>query len=227
MSQDTTVNAGEIARLVDVGRAAVSNWRRRYEDFPQPVGGTASSPLFSLAEVEDWLRRNGKSFEVSLADRVWQQLRASDDDLRLGNVVASAGEVLLALREGGSVAGELAEAVGELGDELGHRGAFEALCDRYLAAHSRQMAVTAPSIADLMAGVVGERGVVLDPACGLGGLLLAVGGARVLGEDVNEVSARIASVRMRLADLSDSVIVAGDSLREDEFEGELADAVVC
>jgi hypothetical protein len=227
MSQDTTVNAGEIARLVDVGRAAVSNWRRRYEDFPQPVGGTASSPLFSLAEVEDWLRRNGKSFEVSLADRVWQQLRASDDDLRLGNVVAWAGEVLLALREGGSVAGELAEAVGELGDELGHRGAFEALCDRYLAAHSRQMAVTAPSIADLMAGVVGERGVVLDPACGLGGLLLAVGGARVLGEDVNEVSARIASVRMRLADLSDSVIVAGDSLREDEFEGELADAVVC
>src|SRR5947209_11572873 len=131
MSQDTTVNAGEIARLVDVGRAAVSNWRRRHEDFPQPVGGTASSPLFSLAEVEDWLRRNGKSFRVSLADRVWQQLRASDDDFRLGQVVARAGELLLALRDGEPADGQLAGSVAELADQLGHRGAFEALCDRY------------------------------------------------------------------------------------------------
>ncbi|HEX4703803.1 MAG TPA: SAM-dependent methyltransferase, partial [Pseudonocardiaceae bacterium] len=75
MSEDTTVNAGDIARLVDVGRAAVSNWRRRHDDFPQPVGGTASSPLFSLPEVEKWLRRNGKTYQVSLAERAWQRLR--------------------------------------------------------------------------------------------------------------------------------------------------------
>jgi hypothetical protein len=228
MSQDTTVNAGEIARLVDVGRAAVSNWRRRYEDFPQPVGGTASSPLFSLTEVEDWLRRNGKSFRVSLADRVWQQLRASDDDLRLGQVVARAGELLLALRDGEPVDGDLAGAVAELAAELGHREAFEALCDRYLVAHSRQLAVTTSSVAALMAELVGTSGgTVLDPACGLGGLLLAVGGQRVMGQDANEVSARIASVRMRLAKVADSSIVAADSLREDRFGDEIVDAVVC
>lgn len=228
MSQDTTVNAGEIARLVDVGRAAVSNWRRRYEDFPQPVGGTASSPLFSLTEVEDWLRRNGKSFRVSLADRVWQQLRASDDDLRLGQVVARAGELLLALRDGEPVDGDLADAVAELAGELGHREAFEALCDRYLVTHSRQLAVTTPSVAAVMAELVGAgRSTVLDPACGLGGLLLAVGGRRVLGQDANEVNARITSVRMRLAELADSSIVAADSLREDRFGDELADVVVC
>ncbi|HVV24764.1 MAG TPA: SAM-dependent methyltransferase, partial [Pseudonocardiaceae bacterium] len=95
MSQDATVNAGDIARLVDVGRAAVSNWRRRYGDFPQPVGGTASSPLFSLHEVEEWLRRNGKTYEVSLADRTWQRLRTAGDDLRLGALVAAAGALLL------------------------------------------------------------------------------------------------------------------------------------
>ncbi|HJP79795.1 MAG TPA: N-6 DNA methylase [Pseudonocardiaceae bacterium] len=227
MSQDTTVNAGEIARLVDVGRAAVSNWRRRYEDFPQPVGGTASSPLFSLTEVEDWLRRNGKSFRVSPADRVWQQLRASDDDLRLGQVVARAGEMLLALLDRAPVTGDLAGPIAELAAELGHRDAFEALCERYLAAHSRQLAVTAPSIVALLAELVGTRDTVLDPACGLGGLLLAVGGRRVLGQEVSEVSARIASVRMRLAELPDSTILAGDSLREDGFGDELADAVVC
>ncbi|HEY4018415.1 MAG TPA: N-6 DNA methylase [Pseudonocardiaceae bacterium] len=227
MSQDTTVNAGEIARLVDVGRAAVSNWRRRYEDFPQPVGGTASSPLFSLTEVEDWLRRNGKSFRVSLADRVWQQLRASDDDLRLGQVVGRAGELLLALRDGEPAAGELVGAVAELARELGYREAFEALCERYLAAHSRQLAVTAQPVVRLLAELVGDRGTVLDPACGLGGLLLAAGGRRALGQDVSEVSARIASVRMRLAGVQDSSVVAADSLREDGFDGELADAVVC
>ena len=50
--EDVTVNAADIARLADVGRAAVSNWRKRFEDFPQPVGGTASSPAFSLADIE-------------------------------------------------------------------------------------------------------------------------------------------------------------------------------
>src|SRR5882757_4913351 len=94
MNENTTVNAGDIARLVDVGRAAVSNWRRRYQDFPEPVGGTASSPLFSLPEIEEWLRRNGKAYRVSLADRAWQRLRAGSDDLRLGDLVALAGAQL-------------------------------------------------------------------------------------------------------------------------------------
>jgi N-6 DNA methylase len=99
MNQDAMVNAGDIARLVDVGRAAVSNWRRRHDDFPQPVGGTASSPLFSLREVEEWLRRNGKRVEVTLADRTWQRLRAAGDDLHLADRVAAAGALLLAIRD--------------------------------------------------------------------------------------------------------------------------------
>lgn len=98
MRDDATVNAGDIARLAGVGRAAVSNWRRRHDDFPQPIGGTSSSPLFSLGEVEGWLRRNGKVHDVSLADRVWQGLRGSGDDLHLGDTVAEAGAFLLYLR---------------------------------------------------------------------------------------------------------------------------------
>ncbi|GAA4227931.1 hypothetical protein GCM10022254_16830 [Actinomadura meridiana] len=38
------VTASEIARLAEVGRAAVSNWRRRFDDFPDAVGGTPASP---------------------------------------------------------------------------------------------------------------------------------------------------------------------------------------
>ncbi|MFF5428230.1 MULTISPECIES: N-6 DNA methylase [unclassified Streptomyces] len=70
----TEVTAAGIARLAGVGRAAVSNWRRRHADFPKPVGGTETSPSFALAEVEQWLRDQGKLAEVPLRERVWQQI---------------------------------------------------------------------------------------------------------------------------------------------------------
>nr|WP_237541130.1 N-6 DNA methylase [Streptomyces sp. SID4936] len=60
--------------MAGVGRAAVSNWRRRHADFPKPVGGTETSPSFALSEVEQWLRDQGKLAEVPLRERVWQHL---------------------------------------------------------------------------------------------------------------------------------------------------------
>ncbi|MFF3687372.1 N-6 DNA methylase [Streptomyces sp. NPDC002187] len=73
-NSSSEVTAAGIARLAGVGRAAVSNWRRRHADFPKPVGGTETSPSFALAEVEQWLRDQGKLAEVPLRERVWQQL---------------------------------------------------------------------------------------------------------------------------------------------------------
>ncbi|GAA3372306.1 N-6 DNA methylase [Streptomyces sannanensis] len=73
---EAEVTAAGIARLAGVGRAAVSNWRRRHADFPKPVGGTEASPSFALADVERWLRDQGKLVEVPLRERVWQQLAA-------------------------------------------------------------------------------------------------------------------------------------------------------
>ncbi|KUJ66768.1 restriction endonuclease subunit M [Streptomyces albus subsp. albus] len=70
----TEVTAAGIARLAGVGRAAVSNWRRRHADFPKPVGGTETSPTFALGDIEQWLRAQGKLAEVPLRERVWQLL---------------------------------------------------------------------------------------------------------------------------------------------------------
>src|SRR4051794_37354552 len=92
---DATVSAADIARIAGVGRAAVSNWRRRYPDFPQPVGGTTNSPLFSLVQVEGWLDQHGKSFRMSSADRFWQRVRTTVDDIRLGELVGHIGACLL------------------------------------------------------------------------------------------------------------------------------------
>ncbi|MFF6903537.1 hypothetical protein [Streptomyces hydrogenans] len=54
------VNMAQIAREAGVGRAAVVNWRRRYDDFPQPVGGTPESPLFRADEATAWLHAYDK-----------------------------------------------------------------------------------------------------------------------------------------------------------------------
>ncbi|MCP2361460.1 hypothetical protein HD597_008480 [Nonomuraea thailandensis] len=227
MSHDPTVNAGDIARLAGVGRAAVSNWRRRHDDFPQPVGGTANQPLFSLRQVESWLRRYGKSYQVSLGDRVWQRLKAAGD-LRLGELVAQAGSLLTRADTDGGLDSELAELVRELGERHGASAAYEFLCERYLEAHSRQLSVTREDVAALMVRLVGAGGAtVLDPACGVGTLLLAPGApVRVLGQELSETSAAITASRLLLRGV-EATIVAGDTMRHDGFAGERADAVVC
>ncbi|WP_433374048.1 N-6 DNA methylase [Streptosporangium sp. CA-115845] len=266
--QEITVNAGDIARLAGVGRAAVSNWRRRHEDFPQPVGGTTSSPLFSLPEIAVWLRANGKSFEVSLGDLVWQRMRTSVDDLRLGELVAKVGAFLLFLRReptawrdhGTKSLTRMAEVttdlpgsadlrlddlalvrlVAELATERDPLEVFEFLCERYVEAHSRQLSVTRDDVAELMVRLVVREGdVVLDPACGVGTLLLgadtltarrgsaSTGGKTVLmGQEVSETNALLSAVRVLLRG-TEARIVAGDSLREDGLAGDVADAVVC
>ncbi|MFC4897247.1 N-6 DNA methylase [Streptosporangium amethystogenes subsp. fukuiense] len=267
-SQEITVNAGDIARLAGVGRAAVSNWRRRHEDFPQPVGGTTSSPLFSLPEIAGWLRANGKSFEVSLGDLVWQRMRTSVDDLRLGELVAKVGAFLLFLRReptawrdhGTKSLTRMAEVttdlpgsadlrlddlalvrlVAELAAERDPLEVFEFLCERYVEAHSRQLSVTRDDVAELMVRLVVREGdVVLDPACGIGTLLLGAdsstarrgsasnGGKTILmGQEINETNALLSAVRVLLRG-TEARIVAGDSLREDGLAGDVADAVVC
>ncbi|MDH2389795.1 N-6 DNA methylase [Streptomyces sp. HNM0663] len=91
------MTAAGIARLAGVGRAAVSNWRRRHADFPKPVGGTETSPSFALAEVERWLRNQGKLAEVPLRERIWQQL-AGHPAGPLAALV-QAGCVLLVVRD--------------------------------------------------------------------------------------------------------------------------------
>ncbi|MGC9439793.1 N-6 DNA methylase [Streptomyces sp. WG5] len=93
----TEVTAAGIARLAGVGRAAVSNWRRRHADFPKPVGGTETSPSFALAEVEGWLREHGKLAEVPLRERVWQQLVGHPEGP--GTALTHAGCVLLLIHD--------------------------------------------------------------------------------------------------------------------------------
>ncbi|GAA0917566.1 N-6 DNA methylase [Nonomuraea longicatena] len=225
MQDEVLVNAVDIARMADVGRAAVSNWRKRFDDFPQPAGGTASSPAFSLSEVERWLRDHGRYVEVSPLERLWQRLRSSTDDLRLGEAVTHVGAVLLGERP--KLDNALVGEIHKVGRMHGAVAAFDEICARYIDLHSRRLLITPPSVARLMTAIGGTAGGrILDPACGIGTVLLESHGSRVSGQELNENAAGLAGVRLRLHGY-EAQVEAGDSLRADAFGGTQFDAVVC
>ncbi|MEU6750467.1 N-6 DNA methylase [Spirillospora sp. NPDC046719] len=247
MREDATVTTSDIARLVRVSRAAVSNWRRRHPGFPQPIGGTPASPVFSLAEVEAWLREQGKLVETPPEERAWQLLRAAGDEREVGEALRQVGAcqrtgirlVGLSDRAAAKRLGvdqrsvPLLRAVDELSGAWGPARAFEFLVERYLEVRLPRMALTSPQLAGLVAGLVDpDARSVLDPACGTGELLSALpapsGDAerRLVGQERDEVLASLAGTRLALRGTPADVRV-GDSLRQDAFAGLTVDAVVC
>lgn len=78
-SELVTVN--DVAELAGVGASAVSNWRRRHDDFPDAVGHDAGSDLFRRHAVIEWLGSH-----PSLGRREHRPARSgpfSDTDFRL------------------------------------------------------------------------------------------------------------------------------------------------
>ncbi|MGH3159954.1 MAG: N-6 DNA methylase, partial [Streptosporangiaceae bacterium] len=219
---DVRVTLAEIARIAGVGRAAVSNWRRRHDTFPAPVGGSDASPQFSLADVEQWLRQQGKVEGVDAEERLWPQFEALGDRTLAGLAIAELGRDVLTdevtmLRPAGVRVPEAASAaVRSSGQERG-RELFDFLVNRWLDAYVRQVIVTPASLARLMIDVAdvfsassGKPTSVLDPACGSGGLLLAAAcrwgeGERrsedliLAGTDRDPALASLAAVRLGFA----------------------------
>ncbi len=89
---------------------------------------------------------------------------------------------------------------------------------------------TAPPLAAVVSRLARlDAGVIFDPACGSASLLLTVApgpNVRVVGQEVNETFARLATARAALANLEFSIVV-GDSLQADGWPELRADLVVC
>ncbi len=199
------MTAAAIARLAGVGRAAVSNWRRRYPEFPRPVGGSSTSPTFDRAEVEAWLKATGKADQLATAgqtDTGTQRIsepERSITDLEPGDLLARSMAALLP-RE--TAAGGSAE------DE----------------AEPESFMDTSEDLP-----------VVLDPACGPATALLAVADrfgdrVRLAGQEISQDYARTA--RFNLSGNANGAayeVQVGDSFLDNQLAPYLgkAAAVVC
>ncbi|MFI1418747.1 N-6 DNA methylase [Streptomyces sp. NPDC020731] len=248
------VSLAEIARIAGVGRAAVSNWRRRHDSFPTRIGGTDVSPQFSLAEVEQWLRDNGKLDSIGGRELLWPRFEALGSRDESGLAIAEAARRMRSPRARGShteltaEAEELAVEAAKLGRKEGARETFEFLLQRWLETHVRQLSTTPPPLAALMARIalgvrVGGSGeeadeklTVLDPACGTGHLAAAAvqegagSGLSVLACERDPALAALASARLAfLTDDHDvrTEIATADALREDPFVGARVDIALC
>ncbi|MEU2246158.1 N-6 DNA methylase [Streptomyces sp. NPDC019224] len=244
------VSLAEIARIAGVGRAAVSNWRRRHDTFPSRIGGTDVSPLFSLSEVEQWLRDMGKLSDAGAREFLWPRFEALGSRDESGLAIAEAARRMRSPRARTAASALSAEARSLVGDAArlgrgeGPRGTFEFLLQRWLDTHVRQLSTTPPPLAALMARLAldsmlpgGDEGLTFfDPACGTGHLLAAAveeyeGPAPALfGCERDPAPAALAAARLDFAGEDREIrarIETVDALRADPVPGLRADVALC
>lgn len=209
------VTAAAIARRAGVGRAAVSNWRKRYAGFPEPIGGGAS-PVFSWAEVERWLVATGKGDQLATAGRTTTGTQSLGDGPLAASVPPRPREPQSRDRTPRQL---LAQVLASLLPGLTGDG-------RFAAADEADEADEAFDI---------ELPTVVDPACGAATLLAAVADrfgdhVELFGQELHEQVAVLGRQTLREHPLSPRyAIVTGDALRSARLPEKCsrADAVVC
>lgn len=80
-SSEGLVSPSDIAQMAGVSRGAVSNWRKRHDNFPLASGGSATTPLFKRRDIVAWLQQQGRSVKSFSADeRIWSALNELRSD---------------------------------------------------------------------------------------------------------------------------------------------------
>lgn len=246
------LTASDIADLAGVSRAAVSNWRNRQDDFPEPVGGTATKPLFARAEISEWLTAHGYSVKTNDAQSaVWGAM----NHLRGPLDMRDAGLLVVALLAEHATTQCLPDTYERLAQQV----------DPHTMKMLREVIAEVPvdqaaSVADFVlersakslgkmggeSGFIGSRtsailinlatgrgrgrGVLYDPACGMATVLLGAcensdGWTRLVGHDINEASLALAAARAELHQ-RDIDLSQGNVLAHDPDPALVADTIV-
>jgi hypothetical protein len=223
------VGLGEIAEIAGVSRQAVSNWRKRYPDFPSPTGGSRSAPVFDWRAVERWLIATGRGPLTDVED-VW---RRRDADAIRAEIGASrypvAVAAVLADRTGlevgpvGVSKRELSRVAAHVDTLLDGHGPAEVLEEALTGSLEITAAddsdATPGTLAAFLAGLlpIGPGASVADPAAGEGWVLLAVHrqhpDARLVARELDADVLAVLQVRMQLHGVEIDAEV-GDSLRD-------------
>ena len=247
----------DIAELAQVSRPAVSNWRKRYDDFPQPVAeSTPRKPLFDAEAIVGWLKRNGffpdgAEQELRLAS-LWAVANLLRNHITVDQIPLVVLTLLAVDKDRGfappaeyegivsqldpQTLNEVKRGIAHLQIEDYAEAATEVV-DRFLGLGSRgdrSQYGTSGSLSNAAlvaaASTAEEAYTVLDPACGIAGTLLGVGKAHPKAQLLGaELSPTIATLARLLAHLTDTTatIHTADSLLHDPFAHTRADVVVC
>lgn len=232
--EESLVTPTQIAKLAGVGRAAVSNWRRRYADFPRPAGGTVNSPLFAWRDVEPWLAANGRLSTASAMKSA---------EYRIHHQMGSDG--LADLIESLSTDADLTDPAlpAQIRAVLSHRDRLDVAAG--LAEREASRARTGefgpmPRVAEVIASLLPEPPQeaspwsVMDPRCGLGSLLPHL--SRLVGsahhyvvQDPSPLHVRITVAMVKIAGCEDVEGIVADSLSDTDADSPdtNVDVVVC
>ncbi|MEV0342218.1 N-6 DNA methylase [Nocardia sp. NPDC050713] len=232
------MTATEISKLVGVTRATVSNWRKRHEDFPKPVGGTEFRPVFDWNAVQAWLADRGQDATEApiLSLRTVLRSSLSSDDARalLADLKPSGSGWVSPGSATTDALSRVLKTLARAAEAEGPQAALQALADH---AHGSEQNIALYRTPELVAGLMANllqpleagKGRVLDPACGGGSLLVAAaerGATELYGQDISEIQAALARLVVQAETEVDATIAAGDSLHDDAFPDLEVDAVL-
>lgn len=243
----------DIADLAGVSRAAVSNWRKRMDDFPRPTAGTANKPLFAASEVESWLaahpdRKRVESINSPVTKEWEAQLWGVANLFRGHTSIHAMSETFVQtavdlIEERPSYAphqiqrhsiDQLREVLSgvprsELGDAID--GVLERT-SRSLGRSAGENGFVGSRTSTLLASLASDLdgGTLYDPACGIGVALLqavAMGASpeRIVGDEIDMAAAEIARGRAMLRGINLDVRTA-DVLHSDPDPELRADVVI-
>jgi len=91
VDDDALVSLADLATMAGVSRPAVSNWRRRHDDFPSPTQESGTTTLFRFGAIKEWMALHKKPLTGRSAEQaVWTALNPARDAVLPENAAAAA-----------------------------------------------------------------------------------------------------------------------------------------
>ena len=234
-SETETVTLRDIALLSGgVTAPAVANWRKRFNDFPEPIGKDGRQPLFDREDVIAWLTANGKAVDPSNTDD--SLLAAVANLLRQTSDLDAVTQLGLTLNDAEfeydatPVHGRFSDEIRRLRTRFTPNEVLTAVIDRLVHSSGRRFdEYRAPARFSALIAKISETpedAVLYDPCAGLGSTLAAAATSTSALHGQELVPEIAAAARQLLAsrDLQAN-IVEGDTIRADNLPAVVADRV--
>ncbi len=67
MNSDDLIGLAEIAKIAGFNVSAISNWRKRFQNFPSPLVELQSGPVFYKSQILKWLEQRNRNMTITIS----------------------------------------------------------------------------------------------------------------------------------------------------------------